>query len=160
MIMDLLMCKCEESGCEYEFVSTTMDYLDCPACGSENIEGVWKKAAVFENISYDAIRKNKSLTEKIECEVNSIEDTINAAIKMRAILIDWFRVNKYKQPDEVKLEFETSFDNTDDGEECFSGIVFEGSENVNSYKLEELCDNFSYLFSMNEKLSNRIIKLN
>lgn len=159
MILDLLMCKCEEYGCEHEFVSTTVDYLECPACGSENIEGTWKKAAIFDGINYDTIKKNQCLLKKMECGVRDFEDMINASIKMRDILIDWFNANNYEQPEEVELEFEITFDNYDDGEERFSGITFEGSDNVDYDKLEELFDEFSYTFSMYELKENRIIKL-
>lgn len=159
MILNLLMCKCEEEGCGHKFVSTSTDYLDCPVCGSENIEGTWKKAAIFEDIDYHAIEGNEHLIKKLAYGVNDIEDAINANIQMKTALIDWFCVNKYEQPEEVVLEFEFNFDNSEEGEERFTGITFEGSENVNYDKLEELYDEFSYTFSMHELTENRKIKL-
>lgn len=159
MLVNLLMCKCEEKGCGHEFVSTSVDYLDCPACGSENIEGIWKKAAIFEQIDFHVVKNNEHLIDKMECGVKDIEDSINANIKMKDSLVSWFDENKYDLPNEVELEFETNFDNSEEGEERFTGIAFKGSENVDYDKLEKLYDEFSYNFSMYELTENRKVKL-
>lgn len=76
MLIDLLMCKCEEESCEHEFITNSYEDLSCPSCGSENVFGIWKKASVFESFKFSDVNSEKELQAKINKEVSKINDMV------------------------------------------------------------------------------------
>lgn len=156
MLIDLLMCKCEEESCEHEFITNSYEDLSCPSCGSENVFGTWKKASVFESFKFSDVNSEKELQAKINKEVSKINDMVKNYNIIKETIIQWFEKESYNKPKEVIFKISRGLYYAYDKDDYVLKIDFDGVSSVNSDKLKELIDDLHSTYSAEElnKINN------
>lgn len=159
MILDLLTATCEEEDCKYEFITNSLDNLDCPSCGSENITGTWRKAVIFDTLSVQEIDSSKEITRIIAHGIEDIKDSINGFVEIKSMILDYLTEKGIDIPDRVYLKMDVHFDSSVRGDDYLSGVTFDGDDILSDEETEELRDIIDTNATIQQKLDNQVINM-
>lgn len=141
MLENVFICECEEKECCYEFITNSTEYLECPSCGSENVTGHLRKAHVFDSAALTSfLNSDDAFKNKVSEWLAKVNSNISDYLSLKSFLNAWFESNDVKKPETVSFDIHGNFDFCEEGEDYFSGISFEGSEDLEFEVLEDLED--------------------
>lgn len=156
MIKDFVKCVCNDD-CGYEYITNSFDNIQCPNCGSDNVETEMVKTVVLSEWSYDDLEASKDLKTKIENSLENLKCVVNSAIGIKDLIEDFCKENNLEIPTEVNLEFDRHFDFSEKGEDYLSNVVFKNSSQLSDELHEKLLDELTMNYSLWELQQNDCI---